>query len=77
MNGDYRWQPEDLDGLPAVGSSRPFFVSFMTPHMRIRAVDHNSDVAAHTCNSDELCNIFKGFPGLSCSPHMKALRETV
>lgn len=51
-------------GLPAVGSSRPFLVSFMTPHIRLRAVDYDNNVAAHTCNSDELCNIFKGFPCL-------------
>lgn len=45
--------------MPAVGSSRPFLVLFMTPRIRLRAVDYESNVAAHTCNSDELCNIFK------------------
>lgn len=42
-----------------------------------RAVDHNSNVLAHTCDVHEQCNIFRRFLCLDYSVHTKALREAV
>ena len=42
-----------------------------------RAMDHNSNVPARTCNVHELCNIFKRFLCFNYSVHMKALRAAV